>query len=91
MRTAPTVWTSDAPWATVARMALAPAALLYRGMTGMRNALYDRGLLETAAPPIPAISVGNLAVGGTGKTPIAAWMATALKARGARPAIVMRG
>jgi tetraacyldisaccharide 4'-kinase len=91
VRHAPAVWTSDAPWATAARIALAPAALLYQGIAGIRNALYDRGLLVSAAPPIPAISVGNLAVGGTGKTPIAAWMASSLRARGARPAIVMRG
>jgi tetraacyldisaccharide 4'-kinase len=40
---------------------------------------------------LPAISVGNLTVGGTGKTPIAAWIAAQLIARDARPAIVMRG
>ena len=70
---------------------LAPPAWLYRGAMAARNALYDRGALATAVPPIPVISVGNLSVGGTGKTPIAAWMASSLRSRGARPAIVMRG
>lgn len=91
MRHAPAVWTSDAVWATLARAALTPAAIMYQGVSGIRNALYDRSLLQSAAPPIPVISVGNLAVGGSGKTPIAAWMASSLQARGARPAIVMRG
>lgn len=91
MRHAPAVWTSDAAWASLARLVLAPPALLYRGAMAARNALYDRGALATAVAPIPVISVGNLSVGGTGKTPIAAWMASTLKGRGARPAIVMRG
>jgi tetraacyldisaccharide 4'-kinase len=44
-----------------------------------------------AASPLPALSLGNITVGGTGKTPLAAWAAAALRARGAAPAIVMRG
>ena len=43
------------------------------------------------AGAVPAVSVGNLTVGGTGKTPVAAWMAAALLGRGARPAIILRG
>jgi tetraacyldisaccharide 4'-kinase len=53
--------------------------------------LYDRGTLRTAPAALPVISVGNIAVGGTGKTPVASWIATQLKARGARPAVVLRG
>lgn len=91
MRIAAEVWNSESGWAVMARAALAPTALLYRGMAGLRNAMYDRGLLRVITGPIPAISIGNLVVGGTGKTPVAAWVATELRARGARPAIVMRG
>lgn len=75
----------------MARAALAPASLAYRGVTWVRNALYDHGTLPTAPTDVPVVSVGNLAVGGTGKTPVAAWMAAQLRAAGARPAIVMRG
>ena len=85
------IWRKDTGWAPIARAALAPASLLYRAVTGLRNTMYDRGTLTVSDTPIPVISVGNLAVGGSGKTPIAAWMVSALKARGARPAIVMRG
>ena len=85
------LWRADDGWAPLARAALGPAALLYRAATGMRNALYDRGVLHVTRTQLPVISVGNLAVGGTGKTPVAAWMASTLKARGGRPAIIMRG
>jgi tetraacyldisaccharide 4'-kinase len=85
------LWHKDSGWAPIARAALTPASLLYRVVTSVRNTMYDRGTLPVATAPIPVISIGNLAVGGSGKTPIAAWMASALKARGARPAIVMRG
>src|SRR5690242_15793153 len=53
--------------------------------------LYDTGVFASHDPAIPAVSVGNVTVGGTGKTPVAAWIATELVERGARPAIVLRG
>lgn len=91
MKFASAVWESDASWAMLARGLLAPASALYRGATAVRNALYDRGTLTVERPAIPAVSVGNLAVGGTGKTPVAAWIAAELRKRGARPAVVLRG
>ena len=90
-RAAHAIWNSPAAWAAMARSGLLPASMAYRGVTAMRNALYDRGTLSVARSSIPVVSIGNLAVGGTGKTPVAAWMASQLAARGARPAIVMRG
>jgi tetraacyldisaccharide 4'-kinase len=48
---------------------LAPAAFLFQGITAVRNFLYDRGLLQSQKAPIPTLVVGNLSVGGTGKTP----------------------
>ncbi len=60
-------------------------------MVGTRDALYDVGWLRAHRAPISVVSVGNLTVGGTGKTPVAAWIARGLSARGARPAIVLRG
>jgi tetraacyldisaccharide 4'-kinase len=70
---------------------LAPASLLYRVGTGIHGALYRSGIRRARPLALPAISVGNLTVGGTGKTPIAAWIASALVRREAHPAIVMRG
>ena len=85
------LWFSSDPAARVARWALAPLELAYGGVVALRGALYDAGILPSRVPGIPALSVGNLTVGGTGKTPVSAWLANELAARGARPAIVLRG
>jgi tetraacyldisaccharide 4'-kinase len=85
------VWYGSGAVAGAARAALWPAELLYRGAVAARNALYDHRVLGTAAGALPAVSVGNVSVGGTGKTPVAAWVAATLRERGARPAIVLRG
>ncbi|HKW46512.1 MAG TPA: tetraacyldisaccharide 4'-kinase [Gemmatimonadaceae bacterium] len=85
------VWFGDDVFARVARAALVPSEVLYRASIGMREMLYDTGLFTSHDPVIPAVSVGNVTVGGTGKTPVAAWIAAELAERGARPAIVLRG
>lgn len=75
----------------VARAALAALAVPYAAAVACRNAAYDRGLLAVAQGPIPVVSVGNLTLGGTGKTPLVAWLARRLADRGLRPAVVSRG
>jgi tetraacyldisaccharide 4'-kinase len=74
--------------AAAARVALAAAAVPYGLAAAARNAAYDRGLLAVARVPMPVFSVGNLTLGGTGKTPLVAWVARRLAADGRRPAIV---
>ncbi len=66
-------------------------AWIYRTAVEARLGLYDRwsGLRERA--PIPVLSVGNLTVGGTGKTTFVAWLSAWLRERGFRPAILTRG
>lgn len=81
------MWAADGP----AAWALTPLSWLFRAATGARNALFDLGVLRAHDLGLPTISVGNLSVGGTGKTPVAAWVAQSLMARGARPAILLRG
>jgi tetraacyldisaccharide 4'-kinase len=54
------------PWYTYL---LAPSAFLFHGITAARNFLFDRGLLKSQKSPITTLVVGNLSVGGTGKTP----------------------
>lgn len=85
------VWYGGDAMATGARALLTPLERIFGGVVGARDILYDAGWLPAHATPIPAVSVGNLTVGGTGKTPMAAWIARGLADRGARPAVILRG
>lgn len=80
-------WTADG----VAVRLLAPLSWVFGAVTALRNAAFDRGLLRMHPLGMPAISVGNLSVGGTGKTPVSAWVAQRLLARGLPTAILLRG
>lgn len=90
-RVAERVWYGGDRASAVMRALLSPAERVFGGLVGARDILYDAGWLATHETAIPAVSIGNLTVGGTGKTPIAAWVARGLEARGAHPAIVLRG
>jgi tetraacyldisaccharide 4'-kinase len=68
-----------------------PASLLYAGGVQLRNGLFRIGWLKSARLPRPVISVGNLTVGGTGKTPACLWLAGQLQQRGLRVGILSRG
>jgi len=76
------------------RAALAPLALaegLFRAGSAARTALYGAGLLRSARVGAPVVSVGNLVVGGSGKTPAVLEVARRLLARGRRVALLSRG
>ncbi len=70
---------------------LIPLASLYGLAMKARSALYARGLLTQHTLPCRVISIGNLTVGGTGKTPVVIALATALRDRGRRVGVVSRG
>ena len=73
------------------RMAAAPLELGFRMVSGVWGRMYDSGMLPLQRAPVPVISVGNLTVGGSGKTPLAAWLLRGLRDRGERPALVASG
>jgi len=77
--------------AALTRGMLAGLSLPYGLAVTLRNQAYDSGVLASHAAPIPVVSVGNLTLGGTGKTPLVAWVARRLQERGLRTAIVSRG
>jgi tetraacyldisaccharide 4'-kinase len=76
---------------SVLRLVLAPAEAAYRGAVHARGLAYDHGVLAVRRVAVPVISVGNIAVGGTGKTPFTHWLARHLQARGRVPAILHGG
>jgi tetraacyldisaccharide 4'-kinase len=85
------IWRGEDRPARAARAALIPAERVFALASGLRTLVYDAGWVKGRRAAIPVISVGNLTVGGSGKTPIAAWIARWLVDHGAQPAIVMRG
>lgn len=78
-------------WQRLLLAPLWPVAGLFGAGAAVRRALYRRGVFPVARAGIPVLSVGNLAVGGAGKTPVVIHLARALAARGARVAVLSRG
>lgn len=70
---------------------LRPLSWAYRGVMAIRRWCYQLGWKRSAKLPVPVIVVGNITVGGTGKTPLVAWMARVLREQGYRPGLVSRG
>ncbi len=66
-------------------------AALYGAVTHVRNIAYDRKWLSSYRSSLPVVCVGNLTVGGNGKTPLVLWLAEQLLARGRKPVILSRG
>ncbi len=87
------IWWSPRPGLAGALLVppLALAAAAFRAVASLRGALYDLGVLGAARAGAPVISIGNLAVGGAGKTPAAIAVAKRLLALGRRPAVLSRG
>jgi len=72
-------------------LALTPLAILFAAVATTRRALYRAGVLRVERLPVPVIVVGNITVGGSGKTPLVAALAKALAEHGWHPGIVSRG
>ena len=85
------LWQDTGAVARAARVGLLPFAAMFRAATTLRGAAYDSGAFGAKTLSLPAVSVGNLTVGGTGKTPVSNWIAAQLVERGAHPAILLRG
>jgi tetraacyldisaccharide 4'-kinase len=68
-----------------------PLAGAYAVAVALRGLLYRTGWLASHRVAVPVVVVGNLTVGGTGKTPVAAWLARQLSLRGRRVGVVLRG
>ena len=87
MKALPAAWLSRGPLAWL----LLPLALVFGLLARLRRALYRSGLKKTARLPVPVIVVGNIFIGGTGKTPLVIWLARMLLASGCKPGVISRG
>ena len=65
--------------------------LPYESIVRLRNYAYDHGMFTVSRASAPVVSVGNITLGGTGKTPLVAWLANWFAARNQKPAIISRG
>ena len=81
------IWYGKSPM----RYALWPVSAVYLALSRVRREAYRRGWRATVEVPVPVIVVGNVSVGGTGKTPFVIWLADQLKQRGRKVGIVTRG
>lgn len=83
----------DAYWDSLNAISLLllPLSWLFGAIVASRRWAYRQGLLKTHVLPVPVIVVGNISVGGTGKTPLVVWLAEFLRGRGLRPGIIARG
>ncbi|MHB0776936.1 tetraacyldisaccharide 4'-kinase [Halomonas sp. WWR20] len=80
-------WYTDASWLKLLR----PLESLYRQAVAVRRCHYRRNSAKVWKAPVPVIVVGNITVGGTGKSPLVAWLSRWLVEQGWRPGIVSRG
>jgi tetraacyldisaccharide 4'-kinase len=81
------LWYGESPGVSV----LQPFSWLYGAVVSVRRKAYERGWMKSHGVGRPVIVVGNLTVGGTGKTPLTIWLASQLRQRGYLVGLVSRG
>ncbi len=89
-------WNSPSAWGQnnlgqCLTLALRPISWLFASLVAIRRALYQHGVYKQTTLPVPVIVVGNVMVGGVGKTPITMALVNHLKAQGLRVGVLSRG
>ncbi|MBI3902949.1 MAG: tetraacyldisaccharide 4'-kinase [Nitrosomonadales bacterium] len=76
---------------TPLHLILLPVSIIFQLLAGLRRTLYRSGIFSSQKLPVPVIVVGNITVGGSGKTPLTLWLAQRLLDNGWHPGIITRG
>ncbi len=84
-------WNGHGGWGQAFAILLLPVSWAFTGAVAIRRALYQRGFFKQETLPVPVIVVGNVMVGGVGKTPITMALVNHLKAKGLRVGVLSRG
>lgn len=71
--------------------ALWPVSVPFRLLAALRRGMFRLGVLKSERLPVPVVVVGNIFIGGTGKTPLTIWLAQQLREAGLRPGVISRG
>ena len=79
------------PRLTIRTALLIPASWLFRLAVALRRMLYRTAVFDSVSLPVPVVVVGNLTVGGSGKTPLVIALVSAMRARGYSPGVISRG
>jgi len=87
------IWYTDRNYSKLNPMIsiLGLVSFIYRSAVSLRNRMYDSEIIKQEKLPCKVISIGNVTVGGTGKTPTVIMLANLLKEKGYRPAVLSRG
>ena len=80
-------WNDQAPWLVLLR----PLSLLYRSLFAINKQLYQSGVKQVYRAPVPIMVIGNITVGGSGKTPLIIQLVKHLQAQGVRVGVISRG
>ncbi|GAL10118.1 tetraacyldisaccharide 4'-kinase [Vibrio astriarenae] len=79
------LWYQPSALATCLKPVLWPLSMVFKSISESRKASFERGSKESYRAPVPVVVVGNITVGGNGKTPVVIWLVEQLQALGYQP------
>ncbi|MGR5251592.1 tetraacyldisaccharide 4'-kinase [Vibrio astriarenae] len=85
------IWYQPSTLATCLKPLLWPLSMLFKSISESRRKAFESGEKESYRAPVPVVVVGNITVGGNGKTPVVIWLVEQLQALGFKPGVVSRG
>jgi len=78
-------------WAKILVLILSPLGFIYSILMSIRRTLFEKNIFKSKSLLVPVISIGNISLGGTGKTPVIVWLIKKIIDQGLNPAVISRG